>query len=817
MPEFKYRKLGEALIDVILLIFFLKIGFTIRPAERPAEVMLITAAATYLIILGRSDRFGRAGLIAAVVIAMLYIFYWERPADAFPLLLWGGGQFGWRRLSRYSSLIQRAVQSPSIRYIRVLLIVTGGIGLMWPYLARGLVGAGDARWYANTVADYVVQMRAGFFPLWIGQSDYSFYGGIFPLRMAPYLAHLTGIIDLLTARQLPPYAVINAALVVSLIAGLMTMYVSLGRISGERPWINLGLAFCYGLCPGVLGLAYAQDLYMSFCTLPFLPVALLGVVRSFDGKHFEARLLMAGGVAATWLAHPPIGLWCGLVVGVTQIVRLCTQNSWRHTWKYDVAGAGCFVLLAGYSFVSVWSLGPRANVQIPVANLDLFLKNAFPGNWLPIQPTGISLHNLQLGYGLTALAVAVAIFARASGPRLVRVFLWCTAGLIVLLLPIPYLTEHLWGLLPQAVLNITNIFPMQRLLVVSATCVVMASAVWLRGIRSNDQALTLFRFLLSAALIWGGLEASKFIDRANQISPGWNDTMRLFRPENRDMTHSVIDHHQVQPRYFNHGVTDYQLEHRFLSLDRKEIIRNATDAIIAGFGPGTGGEAHRLLGQFTGKPEKELVALNLEPRFTLEPNKHYLLVLEFLNLDYTGVLKFEGQNFMRVYGLPEAGNERAFGAKRANARWLSLWQTTGQPEEVRLLWLPTKPGAQVEAYIPFANYKLLEYDPTALDVVVESLLPYRAVVKAPAASYLETPRLYIPNYSALVDGRPAPVEMSPDGFVMVRLEPGRHVLELHYLAPIATRLAYYLGLASWLIFAVASVRHFRRPKTQPFA
>ena len=91
MPEFKYRKLGEALIDVILLIFFLKIGFTIRPAERPAEVMLITAAATYLIILGRSDRFGRAGLIAAVVIAMLYIFYWEQPADAFPLLLWGGG------------------------------------------------------------------------------------------------------------------------------------------------------------------------------------------------------------------------------------------------------------------------------------------------------------------------------------------------------------------------------------------------------------------------------------------------------------------------------------------------------------------------------------------------------------------------------------------------------------------------------------------------------------------------------------------------------------------------------------------------------
>jgi hypothetical protein len=91
-----------------------------------------------------------------------------------------------------------------------------------------------------------------------------------------------------------------------------------------------------------------------------------------------------------------------------------------------------------------------------------------------------------------------------------------------------------------------------------------------------------------------------------------------------------------------------------------------------------------------------------------------------------------------------------------------------------------------------------------------SLMPYRAVVQAPAASYLETFRLCIPGYRAVVDGKDAPAEMSPDGFVMVRLEPGRHVVELHYSAPWTARLAYWVGLSGWAGFAVLSIFCFRR-------
>lgn len=831
MVEFKNRVWVSPLVDLTLLVVALKAGFLLRPGERPELAMLGAAVLVQLFAGPRTERFVVNSLASAAVIFLLYMFYWQRGMDAWPLLPWLLLLPIWRSLAdrpaAYSERMrwmERGVQQtvdwlrrvaarPGMRHLQVAGLVLAGVALMGPYLTRGIVGAGDAKWYANTVADYVVQMRAGIFPLWVGQGDYAFYGGIFPLRLAPYLAHLAAVVDLVTGRQLPPYAVINGVLVASLLGGLLAMYFCLRSICPARPWSAMGLALCYGLCPGALGLAYGQDLYMSFCTLPFLPVAFLGAVRSFTRDDLGPRLLMSGGVAAAWLAHPPIGMWTGLVIMVTQGARLLTRGSWRATWKYDAIAVGVLVLLAGYSVVSVRSLGVLWAVDAPPTNHYLFITRAFPGNWLPLDDAARGLKDMQLGYGLAALGVLVAAYARGSGGSPARWLLGCAAGLMLLLVPIPFLTLNLWRAMPQVVLNITNIWPMQRLTLVAAVCVVMAGALWLAGSRDRSRALGVFQLLLAVALVWGGLEATKFIRLANRITTGWADTARQFRPENRPMTFSAVGSHRIQPRYFNHGVTDYRLEHRFLSLDDREILRNATDAIIPGFGPGTAAGPGQLTRPLTSRPDTNPGIFNLAPRITLEPGKHYLLALEFLEHDYTGALLLEGEEFSRVYGLPEAGNERAFGANPKNARWLALWQTTGRPQEVRLRWLPAKPEAWAGDRT-FARFEVREYDPAMLDVAVESLLPYRAVVTAPAASHVETPRLYFPGYQAAVDGRPVPVEMSPDGFVMVRVEPGRQVLELSYEAPLVARIAYYLGLAAWLGFTIVTVCYFWRERAQ---
>lgn len=710
--------------------------------------------------------------------------------------------------------VGRILRSPSMKHVRVGGVFVIALALMRPYLTRGLVGAGDAYWYANTLADYVMQLRAGIFPVWTAQTDFSFYGSIFPLRLAPYLQHLAGVIDLVTARQLPPYAIANVAMALSLTAGMLVMQACLGRIIPHRPWTAAGLALCYGLCPGVLGLAYALDLYMSFSTLPFLPVVFLGVVRSFARDDLGPRLLMAGGLAATWLAHPPIGLWCGMIVGATQLVRVWTQASWRQAWRHDLFGVVTFFLLTGYSFVSVKSLGPLADGAAKAHYFYPFIKQFFARSWLPLDLTS-RLGGLQLGYGLAAMGLMAAVLARGPEQRMARVMLGCAAGLIVLLTPVPFLTEFLWRSMPQLVLNLTNYWPMQRLLVLSAVCLLFGIAAWFGAVSERSRAGRLLNGLLAVALLWGGLEALKFIRMVDLREGNWTRTEIAFRPENRYMTMAGLGGPPVVPRYFSNGVTDPVLEHRFLSADSKEIIRNSVDAIRPGFGPGSRSGPPRLTQRFAGEQDEDRRFLNLTPRFTLAPGKHYLLLLEFLGKDYTGQLSMDGPGFTRIYFLPAAGKERAFGADPGNARWLPLWQTTDQPQEVRLRWLPTG-SAPPESYVPFANYELVEYDPATLDVVVESWLPYRAAVNAPAPSYLETPRLFFPGYRAMVNGRPAAAERSPDGFVMVRLEPGRHVLELHYVPPWGVQAAYWLGLASWLGFAVFSVRIFRR-KTRPAA
>lgn len=174
-------------------------------------------------------------------------------------------------------------------FLRALLLVALGAALMEPYLAHGTIGGSDAIKYSNGVADFVTQVRAGVFPVWIGQSDFAIYGGEFPPRFALYLQHLSALVDILTGRKLPLFAVLNVALTVSLIGGLLSCYLCLRAILRDRPWTSMCLAILYASCPGVLGLPYSQDLYMSFSTLPFLPIVFLGIIRSFGGGGMPHR------------------------------------------------------------------------------------------------------------------------------------------------------------------------------------------------------------------------------------------------------------------------------------------------------------------------------------------------------------------------------------------------------------------------------------------------------------------------------------------------------------------------------------------------
>src|SRR5271157_933768 len=234
------------------------------------------------------------------------------------------------------------LRAEAMRWL-VLLVVT--LWVAHPYFAPRLIGTGDALWYHHSLADAVTQFRAGVFPVFVGQSDYSFNGSVYPLRAAPYYQYLAGLLDLLTGRSLGFFALEHLTAIVSLVAGAFACYWALVWIAPKLRWTATALALLYVMCPGVAGLFYAQDLYMSGMALPWVPLAFAALVRSFDDDGLRPLAVLAVSLAALWWAHSPIALWVTAFSVFGGLVRFIVQRPDRPALARAAIAGGIFVAL----------------------------------------------------------------------------------------------------------------------------------------------------------------------------------------------------------------------------------------------------------------------------------------------------------------------------------------------------------------------------------------------------------------------------------------------------------------------------------------
>lgn len=812
--------------DLLLFWICLLVTFHVLPASRPEWWMLIAGTLVRLLVGVSAAHPWRNNALVLVITGLAFHFIWNRAPDVAGLAAWfvlsGSSALLVRTARKYYQLTGRLTQAAQILEARLnalatgpagtgaraVLLVLAGLWLMHPYLTHGVIGAGDASWYANSIADFLRQTRAGIFPVWLDQTEYSFFGGSFPLRFAPYLQHLCGALDLLTGQSLPSFRILNLALTVSVAGGLISAYLCLAAVLPQRRWIAALLAFLYASCPGVLGLAYGQDLYMSVTALPFLPPAFLGAIRAFEKNDLFPRLLIAGGLAAAWLAHPPIALWSGLVIAGVQVVRTVRQRWNRAAFQLDLLTLGIFALLVSYSFVSVFGLGPRIEAETDRSAAIMFVRQAFPGNWLPLIRTN-SLEDLQLGWGLALVFLASLVSFRWQRSPLTLLLAAAAGVLLLLLLPVPGLNSALWHLIPQAVLNITNQWPMQRLFVPLSLCILFCAALILRDQnRSAPEAPYLVGAVLAVAVAWSGFEAGRFIRRADASGQSFAESARWQRTENMAMSRSALGPHLIVPRYFSHGVMDPELENRFLNPVTKALELNNADAVRPGFSAGAKTQAKPLAQALVAQPSANPRLLTLSPAFTLAPHQRYLLAFEFPKASYTGVFILQGEQFYRAYEFPSSGNEFAFGTAPDNSHVLSLWTSLDHPEKVELQFSLTDPKEKPEDYAQFGRVELIPYQSTDLPVQQVSLLSYHARVRTDHPVYLETPRLFMPGYVARVDGKEAPVEESPDGLAAVSLAAGSHEVVLRYAVGWPVRIAFWAGLAFWAGFFALSLRMF---------
>lgn len=676
--------------------------------------------------------------------------------------------------------------------------------LIHPFAYHRMLGSQDAQWYMNTLADFLAQVRAGVFPVFVGQSEHLFNGGVLPVRFAPLFQHYGLLLDLLTLRTLPPPAVQNGVVIASFIGAACSARIMLRRLLPDRPWTTTGLCLLFLSCPGVLAIVHHDDLLMTWTTLPWLPLVFGGCALSLRPGEPKALPLAATALGLLWWGHAPVALWTTLAVAAIQAARLAALPLRPWPWRELFASGAMFAGIALYPMISVLAVP----VQTGAESLDYtatdpgailhFIQEAFPGILIPLLAQARSISDHQLGWSLLlflCLSVGVLIQRREKMPGR-WLLLLVPAGLQLLLLPVPGVTAKLWSLLPGFLVNPTGTWPMQRLHIIMAACLVCAFATLLRRDRSDVRPSPAWPFwLLAAGVVWSVLNAIPLVSlRAEQRHASALSIDRTLS-ENHVLTRYAYLVFGRQPGYYSHGHVEPLYENRFLSMDGWQPIGGNPDAIRDGL-------AGRVLteGLLSAALAHRGAPWQISPKFTLAPGQRYVLETRFSQILEPGVLLVNGRNLERIYGLPLYGERFAFGAGPESSPLLPLHTSATSPIDVSLQYVSQQPGSTTD-FSHFGTYRWIEVAPDALPIRVTGWIPYQAEVNAPAAAWLETPRMFQPGYRATVDGRSVTPEKSPEGLVAVPVPSGRSTVVLSYHPPVLLQSGYWISLGALLLCA----------------
>lgn len=674
-----------------------------------------------------------------------------------------------------------------------LVALAAGLLAASPFLTNGPVGTSEAYNYSLGLADAVTQLREGAAPVLAGQTEFAFNGRVHPLRTAPYLYHVAGLLDLVTFRQLGFWTLQNLVVALSLFAAAGSCYWTLRRVTPAEPPLAAGLAALYVFSPPVLAAAYGMDLYMTVTTLPFLPVVFAMGLAGLTERRLGDLLRLVAALAACWLAHPPVAFWTTVVAALLVAAGLIRRPpAWRE-WPALLGLGLLFVVLAGFSFASALTIAPYQNVTKTHDLSLLFTEVArtFPATLRPVSAHANELGDFQLGAAGWLLALASFALAafRRHGPALLLLAL--AALLFVMTAPVPGLHRWLWTHAPAAAFNLTNQWPMQRLYLLITLLVILAFAlVWRTPTVKNTLLRDALRVILLGAIVWTGWQGSRFLGRGFATRDSDEAIRRGHITGNINLT--PISYAMLgAPGSFVNGVMDPAFEARLLApFDAREIASNWT-AVLPTSSENRTGFLDARAGE---RPE----ILDLSPRFTLQPGARYRLTFDFQVSPARATLQLRGDSLFRQYPLPAAGGPRGFGMEAGHRRSLTLWTAQATPEEISLRLVGPGLAGGSWAGQRFASFTFERIDDAALPIQVKSLHPLRANVNAPAAGYLETPRMFIPGYEATVDGRPVRVQMSPERLVMLPVPAGASRVEVRYVGPTIARIAFWAGCAGWL-------------------
>jgi hypothetical protein len=123
-----------------------------------------------------------------------------------------------------------------------------------------------------------------------------------------------------------------------------------------------------------------------------------------------------------------------------------------------------------------------------------------------------------------------------------------------------------------------------------------------------------------------------------------------------------------------------------------------------------------------------------------------------------------------------------------------------------------RPGdnvVSVAATGPGVSFRAIRLDREKLPIQMLAQTPFTAQVRAQTAGFLETPRVFLEGYTAVVNGKDTPVQRSPGSLVMVPVPAGESKVVVEYIGPSQLRLAWWVSLGCfaawpWLVLGMSA-------------
>lgn len=679
-----------------------------------------------------------------------------------------------------SQLFLKISESEFLRLFILFLLVAYTYSFFMT--SRYSATSSDSRWYLYFLHDALLQFQQGIFPHYVGQSVFAFFGT--PSVRAPYYLMFGGLLDFLTFHHFNALFIQHLTVLVSAFAGAFLSYFLMTRLAPTLRWYAVALSFLYISCPGVMGEIFVFTTYHAFMTVPYIPIVIYGLIRTYQTENFFSCIITAAALSLIYMTHPPIALWVTAICIIFYLLWFLFTGPSKRKFLLPLLTFSLLLLLCLWQFTSIFSLN-LANEYVGNLKADFIvtiLKSDLPYVFLPLGwKTGGTTPFIQLGYALW-LIIFYGLIQTAYNlhQSIVRILLVCVLFIVLLNFPWPF-TQFLWNIIPQIIKN--TACPMQRVYFVLP---VLACFI---GILTLKHKFT-FTLCLFVLCIWNIGQIQYFFqvlqNSQNDVTSTLSSKLVAFQSQYLSLSSEAIQERVPE------GYYDPMLEVKLLDSEKLPIdtFDNKQIVIKKCFGDKIEKQAHLkpLVSLnhfvFSKATESESFAeINLSAHkkyfFCFQPKYNNLTSVFLVSSGFTTIPYIDINQKIKIVVVP-------------------FYSSVTQKSSMYIQRPNPETGTLEIKKMGITTYSANDY--AHLPIQIISFIPFKATVNTNKKdTYLSLSKLYLQGYQAIVNGSIVPVLQTENHQVMIPLKSkGLNRIELVYIGTKLMRITFCISSIAWL-------------------